>query len=358
MIKSKIIISCLVGAVALGSIFNYFPTQLKDSAYAESAQDLEKDFDDVKADAWYYNDVMRAKKLQIISGVGNNKYNPDSTITYAHFLTVVSIMIDPDVTQVESTGNWYDKFVESCRSLGIIGPFEVLPINNPIPREEMIKYTCRALGIVPSTSSTSVFADVTEDLEYAGYINAAYDEYLTEGMGTNDDGNKIFGYGKTATRAQLATMALRIKDYKENKQEYKDNKSAQRAGTTEVERVTVYPGFSIRKEFVDDGFGNNVVPGLMVTYDNYYTEKDEAIFSLALSIDDLNKFPIEPQFKEAHTIIASKYGEEFADEVIALFRQKTEIWNGFGRVWFKKEGRDVAVGGAERSRTVSFTVYK
>jgi hypothetical protein len=51
---------------------------------------------------------------------------------------------------------------------------------------------------------------------------------LTEGVGRDDNGKLQFGYGQTVTRAQLATMALRIKAYKEDKEAYKQSRAVAR----------------------------------------------------------------------------------------------------------------------------------
>jgi hypothetical protein len=42
---------------------------------------LEGNFDDISRDAYYYREIGTAKKLGITSGMGNNKFNPDASIT-------------------------------------------------------------------------------------------------------------------------------------------------------------------------------------------------------------------------------------------------------------------------------------
>lgn len=51
---------------------------------------------------------------------------------------------------------------------------------------------------------------------------------MTEGVGRDASGKLQFGYGQTVTRAQLATMALRIKDYKEDPQMFKHERDSDR----------------------------------------------------------------------------------------------------------------------------------
>lgn len=176
-------------------------------------------FSDVPSNTWYAKDVHEARRLGIIDGVGNNKYLPLEQITYAQYLKIISAVLDETVNSKPVSTPWYDRYIDSCRNIGAVGKNEVVPATIAIPREVMIRYTCMALGIEPYLGNEIVFADVKA--EDAAYINAAYNEYLTEGGGRLPDGAKKFGFGEYATRAQLASMALRIKAYNENPTAYK-----------------------------------------------------------------------------------------------------------------------------------------
>lgn len=176
-------------------------------------------FSDVPSNTWYAKDVHEARRLGIIDGVGNNLYKPLENITYAQYLKIISAVLDETVNSKPVSNPWYDRYIDSCRNIGAVGKNEVVPATIAIPREVMIRYTCMALGIEPYLGNEIVFADVKA--EDAAYINAAYNEYLTEGGGRLPDGTKKFGFGEYATRAQLASMALRIKAYNENPEAYK-----------------------------------------------------------------------------------------------------------------------------------------
>ena len=176
-------------------------------------------FSDVPSNTWYAKDVHEARRLGIIDGVGNNLYKPLENITYAQYLKIISAVLDETVNSKPVSTPWYDRYIDSCRNIGAVGKNEVVPATIAIPREVMIRYTCMALGIEPYLGNEIVFADVKA--EDAAYINAAYNEYLTEGGGRLPDGTKKFGFGEYATRAQLASMALRIKAYNENPEAYK-----------------------------------------------------------------------------------------------------------------------------------------
>ncbi len=210
-----------------------------------------KEFSDVKPNTWYYNDVMKARQEGLVQGTSNNNYNPNGKITYAEYLTIISRILDETVESKQSTQNWYDKYITSAKTIGAVDKNEKVPATTAIPRELMIKYTCKALGIEPYTGNKVVFNDVKA--EDAAYINAAYNEYLTDGAGRNASGYKVFGYGQTADRAQLAAMALRIKAYKENPTAFKAEKAEERKQADEAyaEKYLQWNGYVIPKEALE-----------------------------------------------------------------------------------------------------------
>lgn len=187
---------------------------------------LVADFDDVKQSDWYYKDVMEARKSGLVVGGANNKYAPTEPISYAQYIAVMLRVIEPSIELRDSKGVWYEKYITRAKELGIIDKNEKIDPVKAIPREEMIKYTCKSLGIAPYEGNAVVFQDVKP--ADAKYINAAYYEYLTEGTKVLGKDKRNFGFGETATRAQLASMALRIQSYKNDPQAYKEKAAADR----------------------------------------------------------------------------------------------------------------------------------
>ena len=185
-------------------------------------------FADVQPSNWFYKDVIDAKKAGLIEGIGNGKYAPNSTITYAEYLAIISRICDSGVEGRPNGNKWYDKYIDSARNIGALSKSEALDALAGIPRQDMIKFTCKALGIEPYIGNEVIFNDVKSS--DAAYINAAYNEYLTEGIsGHKVDKSLVFGWGNTSTRAELATMALRIKAYRDNPTAFKAEKAKIRA---------------------------------------------------------------------------------------------------------------------------------
>ncbi|MDN5300929.1 MAG: hypothetical protein PWQ60_443 [Thermoanaerobacteraceae bacterium] len=206
--------------------------------YKKMAEDTKKNieewdkynFDDVNLDDWFFYDVREARKLGLISGVGNNLYAPNKTISYAEFVTILVRVLGVDVSKYEKGKHWASQNIQAAKDLGIVDEFEIINPDAGIPREDMAKFTCRALGLKPVMNDEVIFVDVGKNVsvEDRAYVNTAFNEYLIEGFGHNKQGERLFGYGQTVNRAQLATMALRIKAYKENKEAYKQERAAAR----------------------------------------------------------------------------------------------------------------------------------
>ena len=190
---------------------------------------VETGFNDIKPTDWFYNDVIEAQRVGLIAGVGNNMFAPNKTISYAEYITILTRVLGADTSNKGNSNHWAAGNIEAAKKLGIISEGEVTNYDAGIPREVMAVFTCKALGVKPGDGSQIIFEDTRNaSPEIRAYINAAYNEYLTEGVGRDASGKLQFGYGQTVTRAQLATMALRIKDYKEDPQMFKHERDSDR----------------------------------------------------------------------------------------------------------------------------------
>ncbi len=188
-------------------------------------------FTDIKPTDWFYNDVVQAQKEGLVQGIGAGKYAPNKTISYAEYITVLVRVLGLDVTDELKGNHWASQYMHAAVKAGILTQEELIDLkfDEGIPRQDMIKYTCKALGVKPLKTTDTIFDDLKDkNEEEVGYINAAYEKYLTEGIGRTPDGLRLFGYDRTSTRAELATMALRVKKYIENPPEYTIDRAAQR----------------------------------------------------------------------------------------------------------------------------------
>jgi hypothetical protein len=52
--------------------------------------ELGNDFSDVKADAWYAGDIVKAAELNLMNGIGNGRYAPDERITREQMIVILN----------------------------------------------------------------------------------------------------------------------------------------------------------------------------------------------------------------------------------------------------------------------------
>lgn len=158
-------------------------------------------FDDVPADAWYAEAVNTLASLGMISGVGDNLFQPERSITRAEFTTIAMRFTDgvldgenifPDV----NPDDWFYDYVVGSIQYGWINgyPDGTFGPNDPISRAEVTTITNRMLGrsadeaFVDSNQASLVqFGDIT-DRHWAYYqvMEATNAHDYTETNGVED----------------------------------------------------------------------------------------------------------------------------------------------------------------------------
>ena len=194
-----------------------------------SAQGV-SDFDDISAGLWAKPYIKEAAQKGYVQGVGQNKYNPFGTLTYAEFVTMVNRAIyqfDKQPQPQPGIQWWFEhaKFATDKGLLKNVGKMTVNKWNSPIPREDIAIIMCNALGVKPDGKFTVKFKDSGIPDTVRGYIQASYNEYLLQGSnGGYNNGSyySFFGYQQALTRAEAAKVILSIADYNKDPEEYKD----------------------------------------------------------------------------------------------------------------------------------------
>lgn len=325
--KGKLIAAILILLVLLTQVLYVFGT----------SSDTMEDYDDVSPSSWYYADVKEARKAGYVIGVGNNLYRPDTEITYAQYLTVTARIVSPSIDNTANTNPWYKKYIDYSETSGILTKNETITPTVGIPRQDMVKYTCKALGIEPYTGNEILFNDVSP--KDAAYINAAYNAYLIDGTKlplTNKPG--LFGFDTNAKRSELAAMANRLAEYKRNPKEFKARRSAERAeqkAKAESTNYTEYNGYKIPKRY------NQVVP------------EDSIDFY------GLIRFKTHPEdFDDMQYIIASKFGDKVAKQAIDYARTKVNRVNLPFEDFYTDNGYEITVFSARTAPHISIQISK
>ena len=173
-------------------------------------------FTDVKENDWFYDSVKYAYENDLMKGISNTEFAPDSDVTRAMFVTVIYRMEnEPQTgkcafTDVES-GSYYENAVAWANENGIVSGIseECFAPNEPITREQMaaIIYRYAAFkGYDITTSSNTSYTDNDNISDYAkDAVIWAAEKFVMTG---NTDGS--FAPKANTTRAQVASVFMRM----------------------------------------------------------------------------------------------------------------------------------------------------
>ena len=176
-------------------------------------------FRDVSPRDWFAVWVDIAYNVGLTSGVGNNRYAPNRTLTVAEVLKLAATMEsryknDTFHTSSSTGPYWYSGAVNYCLASGIIrsGTFDAGDYTRPATRREIAQIfaaTSLAKEMTDLNSPTRVKAsipDVTAQTPGAGAIYSLY----AKGVLTGVDNKLTFNPNGTVTRAQAAAIVSRM----------------------------------------------------------------------------------------------------------------------------------------------------
>ena len=176
-------------------------------------------FSDVSQKDWYALWVDVAYNVGLVSGVGNNRFNPNGTITVAEALqlaaTIESRYRDDSFHTSAQTGpNWYTGAVNYCIASGVIrsGQFSQKDYTRAITRLEMAQIFAATSPVqdMPTLNNASrvraSIPDVKSGRTGADSVYALYEKGILSGV----DSSLTFNPGGTMTRAEAAALAARI----------------------------------------------------------------------------------------------------------------------------------------------------
>ena len=206
--------------------FNYFPQNDPPSAETPSLTNFTKPrtytpetFTDIGGQ-WYTDWVSRSYEYGIISGVGNNKFNPAGNLSGAEALTIGARIhsvykygsFDAGEEIIQSFkrdgDNWYDMFVAYCKAEGLIGNEFDGKLTTHITRSEMLFAWSKLLQSqdMPKQNTVNSLPDVTSATPYCDAILSFYEAGIISGT----DSNGTFAPNNNITRAEAATIFMKL----------------------------------------------------------------------------------------------------------------------------------------------------
>ena len=174
-------------------------------------------FADVTEDMWYYDEILEAKSLGLINGVGDNLFKPEENVSVAEVLVMAlntySKIIDYDFDLEPLEGEkWYDPYVLYTRNLWYnMGDFD--SFERPATRAELAYIFGNHRLIRQEEIKKVNIPDIDENTKYYENIQKLYNVGILNG----NDKNGTFYPDRNITRAEAAAIILRIiKAYPKN----------------------------------------------------------------------------------------------------------------------------------------------
>lgn len=184
-------------------------------------------YSDVASTAWYYDAVDYVSREGIMSGVGNNVFSPDTTLTRAQ---LCQILYNIEKTPYTGTGSfsdvsgnaWYSNAVNWAATQGIVNGTGngLFSPDNPVSREQMVTILYRYATYKNYNLSALVSLSDYSDINLlSSWAEEAMQWAVSEGVISGTTATTIAPQG-TATRAQAATMLMRFCQRMEAKQAF------------------------------------------------------------------------------------------------------------------------------------------
>jgi hypothetical protein len=166
-------------------------------------------FADVSTSDWFYGEVLEAKKLGLIEGVGDNKFNPKGNITLAEVITMavrVKSTLSGANTEITSSpvGKWYNSYITFAVNSGIIKTDDFDDFERNATRAEVAYIFANVLGDA-DTSKNTIIPDVNEDTKFCNEIHKLYALGILNG-----DSDGSFRPNDNITRAETAAILVRV----------------------------------------------------------------------------------------------------------------------------------------------------
>ncbi len=186
---------------------------MKDAKLVELPKEEKVAFSDIdKASDWARESIGKATELGLISGRGNKLFDPKGNITRAEFATILSNLLKLEnanevkgvFSDVKADAWYYDSVMKAYEAGVIQGSGDKFLPNNPITREEMAVMIYRALEINKVVEKQEI-----KDIDKASHwaidsINLVYE------LGIMTGNNNYFNPKGNVTREMAATIVVRI----------------------------------------------------------------------------------------------------------------------------------------------------
>lgn len=194
-------------------------TMLQTIAYCESYDKFtikneysQNTFTDISGSEWYAGNIKKCYELGLMSGKGAGYFDPKGNVTLAEALAMASRaheIFNGGDGVIENQGtNWYDVFVSYAVNNGIIKQGEFNNFNAFATREQLAYIFS---NILPKTEFIKLNnVDYIPDIDVVGPYDISIGFLYNAGVLTGNDEYGTFNRSSDITRAEVATLLIRI----------------------------------------------------------------------------------------------------------------------------------------------------
>lgn len=129
-------------------------------------------FVDIVQDAWYYDDVMKAKDFGLVDGYENNIFRPQNDITYNEYIKIITSLLHYS-PYAETNGRYPDGYIAAADNAGILKGI-VFDGNDKITRKDAMTILYKAINspilLVKSYNIGTAHEYEMSDTEYIDFI--------------------------------------------------------------------------------------------------------------------------------------------------------------------------------------------
>jgi len=160
-------------------------------------------FDDVSPESWFNTAVVSIARSGIINGVGNNRFDPQGTLTVAELITM---LMRTRYGNISSSNEWYTTYIERAQRDGILFDSDNLSPLSQITRAQAAQILSRYIEKFNSRWVKTRIDKIPIDIEsvpsnYRNAVEKAYTWSVIQG-----DNNGMFNPQNTLSRAEAAQL--------------------------------------------------------------------------------------------------------------------------------------------------------
>ena len=171
-------------------------------------------FTDVASEAWYCKPIEAMAEKGIINGMGDGKFAPDGTITYAQFCNIAAKSEGLDFGT--ENGYWGYKAIQSCLAKGYIDNLGAITAKNyDVPMTSEAAVAAMARIYANRLQKDTEYLPITgRDIPDYSTISSAYQKDIVNaynaGITNGVDQNKTFSPKSSLTRAQVCQLFYNV----------------------------------------------------------------------------------------------------------------------------------------------------